>query len=141
MALLVVLTETFIMRVQPWIPGLFWIAALYDFVIGAAFLVAPAAMFSRLGITPPNHWGYVNFAAGVVAIFGIAFAMVAANPVRHRNIIPLGMLLKVTYCATVFGHQLFGSIPSIWVWFAWADLAFLILFIAAWLTLPRSVPT
>ncbi len=52
---------------------LFVVAGLYDFVIGAAFLVAGPQLFERAGVTPPNHWGYVQFAALLLIVFGMMF--------------------------------------------------------------------
>ena len=48
---------------RPMIRGLFAVAGLYDGLLGLAFVVAGPPLFSRLGIAPPNHWGYVHFAA------------------------------------------------------------------------------
>ena len=42
---------------------LFRIAGLYDAVLGAVFLIAPAALFAYVRVEPPNHFGYVQFPA------------------------------------------------------------------------------
>ncbi|MCG3196074.1 MAG: hypothetical protein GHCLOJNM_00545 [bacterium] len=114
-----------------WVRPLFLIAAAYDFVLGIAFLIAAPYFYRILEITPPNHWGYVQFGAGVVATFGIGFWFVARHPARNIDIIKMGVLLKLTYSLTVFYHQLFGTIPGIWVPFAWFDAAFLVAFLFA----------
>lgn len=114
-----------------WIKPLFWLAAAYDLVLGVAFLVAGAAIFARLNVTPPNHWGYVQFSAALVIIFGIAFAVVATNPAKHRDLICMGIGLKLAYAGTVLGHLVGGSIPAVWVWFAGCDLVFAMLFVMA----------
>jgi len=39
--------------------------------------------------------------------------------------------LKAAYSGTVFWHQMTTGIPPMWVWFAWFDLVFLVLFVMA----------
>ncbi len=51
---------------------------------------------------------------------------------KNRELILYGMGLKAAYSALAFWHQLTGGIPFMWIPWAWADLIFLVLFIAAW---------
>ena len=53
------------MKPSPWIRILFALAAAYDGVLGIAFLLAPSYPYSLCGVTPPNHWGYVQFPAAL----------------------------------------------------------------------------
>jgi hypothetical protein len=121
---------------REWIRPLFVVAALYDFVLGAAFLLAWPAIYARFGIAPPNHAGYIQFGAAVIAIFGIGFWFVSRAPERNRDLIKLGVLLKLAYSATVLAYWVQGAIPAMWVPFAWIDLAFMLAFIAALRVLP-----
>lgn len=116
------------------IRALFLIAALYDGVLGLAFLVAPLALYNAMGIPPPNHLAYIQFPAALLLVFAIGFLMVARSPQNGRSIIPLGMLLKLSYSSIVLGHWALGSIPAVWTVFAWIDLLFLIGFALAWKT-------
>lgn len=111
---------------------LFAIAAIYDGLLGAAFLAAPAALFDTFGVTPPNHFGYVRFPAALLVVFGLMFAAVAMNPRANRMLIPYGVLLKLSYCGVVFGYWMAEGLPNLWKPFAFADLAFVILFAWAW---------
>lgn len=120
------------MKSQGWISPLFYISALYDGVLGLAFLFAPAALFDWYGVTPPNHFGYVHFPGALLITFALLFLAVARNPVANRNLIPYGMLLKVSYCGVVFYHWISGGIPGMWKPFAWFDLAFLVLYVVAY---------
>ena len=113
-----------------WIRPLFVVAGAYDFLLGVIFLVAPGAIYARFGVTPANHPAYVQFAAAVVVIFGIGFWFVARSPERNRDIIKLGVLLKLAYSSVVLGWWLRGQIPAMWVPFAWIDLVFLVAFVA-----------
>lgn len=120
---------------------LFVLAGLYDFVLGVGALLFFRDVYAHYNITLPNHDGYVQWGAAVVAIFGLAFWMVAANPSRNRDIITLGILFKLAYAGVVLYHWFYGSIPSIWVPFAWADLGFAALFIWARMLVRRRAQT
>jgi hypothetical protein len=121
---------------REWIRPLFLIAALYDFLLGVIFLLAWRAIYARFGITLPNHPAYIQFAAALIAIFGIGFWFVSRAPERNRDIIKLGILLKIAYSATVLFYQSQSAIPAMWVPFAWIDFAFMIAFFAALRALP-----
>lgn len=109
---------------------LFAIAALYDGVLGLIFLAAAPAVFRACGVEPPNHFGYVHFPAALLIVFALMFVAIARAPAANRNLIPYGMLLKLSYCAVVFYHWAAAGIPAMWKPFALFDLAFLVLF--AW---------
>jgi hypothetical protein len=123
-----------------WIPVLFWIAALYDGVLGALFLLAPDLLFRMFEVTPPNHMGYVRFPAALILIFGLLFVAVARNPVRNRSLIPYGILLKVAYVGVSGGYWMAGGIPGMWKPFTIADAAMGALFAWAYVVLPASPP-
>ncbi len=122
---------------------LFAVAAIYDGGLGAAFLVAPGAVFRHWNVTPPNHPGYIQFPATLLIVFAIMFLAVAADPVRRRAFIPYGMLLKASYCGVVLLHWLTAGLPDLWKPFCIADLAFFAAFAWAWTALrdPRTLDT
>ena len=108
---------------------LFWVAALYDAILGAAFLFWGSCLFGYLEVTAPNHMGYVQFPAALLIIFAILFAVIALNPVKNCNLIPYGILLKVSYCGVVFFYWFTSGVPYIWKPFAIVDLIFLAAFV------------
>ena len=110
---------------------LFIISALYDFILGVIFLIGFKQIYNYFNISLPNHDGYVQFGAALVAIFGIGFWFVAQDPQRNRDIIKMGILLKLSYSGVAFYHAALGNLPGIWLPFAWFDVIFLILFIFA----------
>ena len=114
---------------------LFFISSAYDGLLGLAFIFAAPAVFRLAGITPPNHWGYVHFAAGTLVIFAWMFLQIALWPVENRGLVIYSMLLKACYVATVAWHGFHGGIPVLWKWFAVADFAFLALFLWSWVRL------
>jgi hypothetical protein len=111
---------------------LFTVAGLYDGILGVAFLLAPAAVFARYAVAPPNHFGYVQFPAALLIVFAIMFFAVAVDPRANRNLIPYGILLKASYCGLVFGYWSTQGIPDMWKPFAVADVVFAALFFWAW---------
>jgi len=117
---------------------LFWVAAAYDGTIGMAFFLVPAQLFAWYQVTPPNHYAYVRFPAALLLVFALMFAAVALKPAANRNLIPYGILLKVSYCAVTFGYWLTEGIPGMWKPFAVADLLFVFLFLAAYQQLSRA---
>ena len=117
---------------------LFYLAALYDGVLGVAFLVAAPALFDWVGVTPPNHFGYIHFPAALLIVFALLFLSIARRPEINRHLIPYGILLKISYCAVVFYHWFTAGIPFIWKPFAIADLVFLVVFIWAYAELGKQ---
>jgi hypothetical protein len=123
------------MKKETAVSVIFGTSALYDGLLGLIFLLSPGAMYERFGVTPPNHWGYVQFPAAMLIIFGVMFLQVAVNPAANRNLIPYGFLLKVAYSGTVFAYWFTVGIPDMWKPFAVADTVFAIAFTWAWIRL------
>ena len=111
------------------IAALFVIAALYDAVLGAVFLLAPAQVFRTTDVTPPNHWAYVQFPAALLLIFGWMFFAIARKPVENKGLIVYGILLKVAYCSITFWYWSADGIPGMWKPFAAIDLVMAVLFV------------
>lgn len=126
------------MKRQPAIVILFLVAAFYDGLLGAAFLFCPDAVFRWFCVTPPNHPGYVQFPAALLIVFALMFLAIAIKPFERRNLIPYGMLLKVSYCGVVFYHWITAGLPGLWKPFAWFDLIFLALFASAYAALKQD---
>ena len=112
------------------ISTLFAVAAIYDGILGFAFLLAAPALFQRFDVAPPNHWGYVQFSAALLIIFAAMFLNVARRPRQNRNLIPYAVFFKIAYCAVVFGNWFTRGLPSMWIPLAFADAVFALLF--AW---------
>ena len=115
-----------------WIQILFLLAGVYELVLGIVFFLAPGWIFERYGVEPPNHFGYVQFPAMLLVLFGLMFLRIASDPLRYSELIVYGIGLKISYCAVAFGYQLTQGIPAMWIPWAWADLIFLALFSWAW---------
>lgn len=116
---------------------LFFVAALYDGVLGLIFLFSPGLAFSLFEVIPPNHFGYVQFPAALLLIFAAMFVRVAMDPVANRFVMLYGVGLKAAYSGLVFYYLVTAGVPGMWVPWAWADLLFLVLFLWAWMSVPR----
>ena len=116
---------------------LFALSAVYDGVLGAVFLIAPQRMFAMFGVTPPNHYGYVQFPAALLMVFSVMFAAIATNPQANRKLIPYGIGLKIAYSAIVFVYWARGEIPAMWKPFAVCDAAFALAFAWGYVILTR----
>ncbi len=117
----------------------FAISAVYDGALGLGFLLLPEAIFTRFAVTPPNHWGYVQFAAAMLVVFALMFVQVARNPRANRNLMPYGILLKLAYSGVVLAYWLGPDLPDMWKPFAVADSVFAVLFVWVWVRVPRPV--
>lgn len=126
------------MKISARISVLFWIAAAYDGILGIAFAIAPASIFAWMDVTPPNHFGYVQFSAALLIVFSLMFIAIARNPLQNRNLSPYGVLLKVSYCSIAFGYWFTQGIPNLWKPFAIFDIVFLILFLLSYRQLNGS---
>ncbi|MBM3248329.1 MAG: hypothetical protein FJZ10_02765 [Candidatus Omnitrophica bacterium] len=115
--------------VPKWIKPFYIFAGLVDAIFGILFVSIPLEIFKAVNIPPPNHLGYIQFSGCLLIVFGIMFFNIAANPVANRNLIIYGVLLKISYCSVVFSYWLTKGLPSMWVYFAFMDLGFLLMFL------------
>jgi hypothetical protein len=111
------------------------IAALYDGVLGVAFLLFPVAIYAMYAVEPPNHMAYVQFPALLLIVFAAMFFQISKDPAKNRGLILYGCALKVSYCSMVFGYMATSGVPAMYVPFAYADLVFLALFIMTYRSL------
>jgi len=117
----------------------YYLSAAYDGILGIVFLFIPLSIYSWYGITPPNHVGYVHFPAALLIVFAIMFINIARKPLQNRNLIPYGILLKISYCSVVFGHWFATGIPDMWKSFAIFDIIFGIVFMWTYIHLGKGL--
>ena len=123
-----------------YIRALFYFATLYDGFLGIAFVIAPAWVLETVGVPVPYHVGFIQFPAALLIVFAIMFFVVAKRPLENRNLIPYGIMLKVSYCAVIFPYWILGRMTIIWKPFAIADLVFAVLFWLAYRELVERLP-
>lgn len=117
---------------------LFVVAGLYDFLIGLTFLGFGPQLFTAAGVPHPNHWGFTQFGALLLMVFGAMFFTIAYNPVANRNLIPFGMLLKVSYTGLVAWYWLTTDCPLLFKPFAVIDAVMFVLFYLAYRARPAA---
>ena len=122
--------------VPGWIRPFLFVCAVYDVILGAVFLIAFRAVLERFGVELPNHPAYVQFGAAYVLVMGIGFWLAARAPERNRDLLKICLLGKVAYCMIVFGYQIRGMMPGLWVPFAWLDALMAVGLIAALAAIP-----
>ena len=110
---------------------LYYIAGVYDFVIGVIFLFFGAQLFDLAGIPYPNHWGYVQFCSLMLMVFGSMFLTIGRDPIDNRNLMPFGMLLKISYVGIVSFYWSTTGCPFLFKPFVAIDFAMLVLFAMA----------
>jgi hypothetical protein len=118
--------------------AVFAVAGAYDFVLGFAFLSFGPKLFESTGVPPPNHWGYVQFGSLFLIVFGLMFFEVARDPVANRNLMPFGMLLKLSYTGLVICYWATTDLPWLFKPFAAIDGLMFVLFVIAYR--PRPSP-
>lgn len=101
-----------------------WTGCAYDLSLGLAGIFFAPFIFNYLNVTPPNHWAYIHMIGGFVLCLGILQGMLANAGSYSKEMLLMAILMKLSYCLTVFGHWFFAAIPMPWVWFACADAAF-----------------
>jgi hypothetical protein len=116
----------------PLVRLLFAIAAVYDFLIGLAFLFFGPQLFDAAGDAHPNHWGYIQFGSLLLMVFGTMFFAVARDPVGNRNLMPYGMLLKLSYTGLVAYYWVAADCPLLFKPFAIIDAVMFVLFLLAY---------
>jgi len=117
---------------------LYYVSAIYDGVLGLAFLAFPLRLLDAVGVPGPNHPGYIQFPAALLVVFALMFLSIAGDPERNRNLMPYGILLKVCYCGVVFWYWYLDRVSFIWKPFAVADLIFGILFLWAYSAITKA---
>ena len=92
--------------------GTLYLIAAFQLVLGAAFLVAPAAMAAALGLPAAPGWTGWLFAMMAARFlgYGVGMVLAARDPGRHRAWIDTMIVIQaIDWLATV-GHVLAGDV-------------------------------
>jgi hypothetical protein len=96
--------------------GLFLLVAVYDIILGIIFMFFSKSIFEMLGITEkfPEFDGYLTLIGVYVLILGIAYYLIYRGDLqKNRDLILIGVLYKLGYCAVTFYYFIIGNIPHI----------------------------
>lgn len=108
----------------------FLLAALYDLILGAAFLVASEPILTAIGMTLPPHIAYIQLAAVFVFVQGLGYWLVSRDPLANLGLVRVGVAYKAAYSGLALYYLATGQLPSVF-FIPWAvfDLLFLIGFV------------
>lgn len=108
---------------------LFLVAALYDFVLGVAFLFLYKQIFTYFSIDLPSEPMYLQLAAAFVFAMGVGYYFIFKNMYRNVDLVKLGIVYKFVYSSFSSYFYFIGSAHVIFFLFAVLDLTFAGLFI------------
>jgi hypothetical protein len=124
--------------------GLFYLAALYDVVLGITFTFFPARAFAALGISDklPAFGGYLTLLGGFVLVIGIAYFLIARGDLaRNADLILVGTLYKLAYAGTALYYWSQGSLPHVAfaALFGVADTIFFVLMAECYWSMDKKI--
>src|ERR1035438_907129 len=124
--------------------GLFYIAAIYDVVLGITFTFFPARAFAALGISDklPAFGGYLTLLGAFVLVIGAAYFLIARSDLRRNaDLILIGTLYKLAYAGTAFYYWSQGSLPHVafGALFGVADAVFFVLMAECYWSLEKKI--
>ncbi len=90
-------------RAPRWITWVLVIAAVYNVTWGVFAIFFPRAPFAWIGMEAPNYPSLWQCIGMIVGVYGVGYALAAANPLRHWPIVLVGLLGKI-----------FGPIGFVW---------------------------
>jgi len=109
----------------------FWIAAIYGFIL----LIPMYFLMSAIGEKAPPAISHPEFYYGFVSVtllWQCIFVLIALDPLRYRQIIPIAVLEKFAYTVPVLILYLMGMVQRNVLGTAFADPIFAILFTVAY---------
>ncbi len=112
--------------------GLYLISALYDFILGIAFLLFYKTIFGITGMNLPRNPAYLTFSAAIIALYGVLLFMIYLNLNGSRRLVIYAILVKFAYVGTVLYYYLLvgpAYVDAPFLIFAGFDFIFALLFI------------
>jgi len=108
----------------------FLVAALYDLLLGAVFLVIGERILTSVGMVLPPHIAYIQLAAVFIFVQGLGYWLVFRDPFANLGIVRMGVAYKAAYSGLALYYLVSGQLPSVF-FIPWAvtDLLFLIGFV------------
>jgi hypothetical protein len=100
---------------RPWMLYLLRFAGCYNLLVGVNLTVFYHEMFKTFGLPKPNLIMYVQLVGILVALFGVGYLLVAANPLQNRNLLLLGFLSKLFGSIVGTGYVLLGKMPAVFL--------------------------
>lgn len=90
----------------------FAFTALCNFAVGGALVAASGPVAAHLGVSGLGSAYLVGLAGLLIAMFGLAYAVVAWDPPRNRNLVVIGAIGKASAAVLASFHALAHHIPD-----------------------------
>ena len=124
--------------------ALFLIVAIYDITLGIVFTFFYRHAFEVIGIAHrlPQHGAYLSLIGSFLFVIGVAYYLIyRGDLLRNRDLITIGTLYKLAYCAVAVYYTVIGDVPHmIFVYlFGGCDFIFFILMLECRLFLNKLV--
>lgn len=108
---------------------LFRIAAIFNFVVGGALLLAYPWTAPLLGIDgPPTVWFHIT--TGIVLLFGYAYWRISRDPATNRPLVVMGAAGKLIFAIAIYAHWLAGTASGPLALLVTTDVVFAALYVA-----------
>ena len=117
----------------------FVVAALNNLGIGAMMLIGADRAAAQIGVSGPAAGYMVGFGGLLVAVFGVAYGLVAYRPLPNRNLVVVGALGKSAAIVLASWHAMQNHIPQNTYLLAMGDLVFVLIF-CIFLAQTRNAP-
>ena len=126
------------MPLAPWMKWLLQFAGVFNLLAGFSMVVFIHEGYKLLGMTKPELVMPAQLIGILVALFGVGYLMVAADPLTNRNILLLGFWTKLLGPLLALYYVAVGKLPWTFVPLVFvADLVYLPPFAMIWLRLRR----
>jgi hypothetical protein len=106
----------------------FVVAALNNLLIGSLMLFGADQAATQIGVSGPAASYMIGFGGLLVAVFGVAYALVAWWPLPNRNLVAIGAFGKAAAVVLASWHAAQNHIPQSTYLLAMGDLVFVVIF-------------
>jgi hypothetical protein len=79
----------------------YFLAALYDLILGFGFLFFYKPIYAFLKMNLPNNPAYLTFCALFVGIYGVLLFMISKNITASKNMIIYAILIKIGFTSVI----------------------------------------
>jgi hypothetical protein len=108
----------------------FLVAALYDMLLGVAFVIFGEQILNAIDMELPPHIAYIQMAAVFIFVQGFSYLLPFLDPLGNLGIVRVGIVYKAAYAGLALWYLAIGALPSVF-FIPWAiiDLGFLVGFV------------
>ena len=100
---------------RPWMRFVLQFVGVFNLLAGAAMICLYHEGYKLLGVPKPELVLPVQVMGILVALFGVGYLLVAANPIENRNLLMLGFWSKAISSVAALSYVVDGQLS--W-WFA-----------------------